>query len=189
MPDVVVRRTAVVFRVEDVRQRDGPVVVGIQVDGAAECVRVEEREVVRRAPLELDQQSVVLHVAEARERADRAQSGIGFDERTVDVLIGDADDRRRLVQVRLERAVFRARSRVRHLRHVIGAELPLHVDVEVVRVRVAEVDVERRPRRAGRRELRMNSRRRRQAGGQRHVRAEAGPERLRLQKRLILRLR
>src|SRR5262252_6944335 len=65
---------------------------------------------------------------------------------TVDVLVGYADSRRRLVEVGLDRRVHGPRSRVRRLKHVVRAELPLHVQVEVMRVRVAEVHEKRRAR-------------------------------------------
>ena len=189
MRDVVVGRPAVVLGVEDVGERHRAVVVRVEIDRAAESVRVQERDVVRRAALELDQQAVVLDVAAARQRADRAQRRRDSRVRAVDVLIGDAERRARLIQVRLQRRVHGARPGVRRLHHVVRSELPLHVHVEVVRVRVAEVGEERRARRAGRRELGMNAGRRRQAVREQDVGAERRRERLRLQERLVLRLR
>ena len=117
--DVVVGRAAVVLGIEDVRQRDRAVVVGVQVDGAAERVRVQEREVVGRPALELHQQAVILEVAGARQGADGAQRRRHRGERPVDVLIGHADARRRLVEVDLEGGILGARAGVGRLDHVV----------------------------------------------------------------------
>ena len=106
MRDVVVGGAAVVLGIEDVGQRDRAVVVGVQVDRPSVRVRIEEREVVRRTALKLDQQSVVLHVSGAGERTDGPERWRHRGERPVDVLVGDAHSRRRLIEIGLERGIL-----------------------------------------------------------------------------------
>ena len=189
MGHVVVGGTAVVFGIEDVRQRHRAVVVGVEVDGAAERVRMQEGEVIRGAALELDQQAVVFDVPCARQRTDRAQRRRDRRVRPVDVLIRHTHGRRRLIEVGLERRILRPRPGIRGFHHIVGAELTLHVHVEVVGVGVAEIGQKRRTSRAGGRHLGMDSGRGAKPVRQQDVGAEVRCRRLRLQERLVLRLR
>ena len=141
--DVVVRGTAVVGGVVDVRQGHAAVVVGVEVHGLAVGVRVQEREPVREPPLELHQQRVVVQEARAADLAHVAeQPGRRAMKGRLTSALRHAEDGRRLVRVHLDQHVASARAHVGDLDHVVPSELLLDVQVEVRGVGVAEVDVE-----------------------------------------------
>jgi hypothetical protein len=125
-----------------VDEADFSIVVRVDVDGLAPRVRVEEREVVRKPPLELEQQTVVVDVPDRLGLSQRAQRRRERRVRTDRVRIGDSGRRLWLIGIDLGHHVAALRPCVGHFHHVVRAKLPLHVQIEVVGVAVTEVDVE-----------------------------------------------
>src|SRR5207344_3606645 len=100
-------------------QRDGTVVVGVQVDRLPIGVRVQEGEVVRESTLKLHEQPVVVERTFALDLADRAQGWRELYERTVHVGVGHPYDRWRLVRVSLDQHLPALRADVGDLYHVV----------------------------------------------------------------------
>ncbi len=142
MGHVVVGGPAVVAEVVGIGKRGDAVGIRREIDRLAECVRRGKREAVREAPHEARQQRVIVERPSALRLGDRTKRRIDAEERPIDVRVGHANLRGRLIDVDERHELATAGAHVADLEHVVGAQLLLHVHGPLLRVAVPEVRVE-----------------------------------------------